>query len=995
MTHNKLLAAVRCALYAGVVSAVFTGVPAYAQSSGSETSTDKLDTIVVTGSRIRKIDIETEAPVVTITRADIEKQGFQSISDILQNVPAMGTPTISRASPLSAGENAGGTYISMRNLGAQRTLILLNGKRLGISTSGLSDISTIPTAAVERIEVLKDGASAIYGSDAIAGVVNIITRSNYNGAAGSVYYGQYDQDDGAITKGDFVMGFGSDRGSLTVAAEWTKEDAVRARDRDFSAYPQSDLHPDRGWTAAGQYGGFAPCSRGNTAIAPVCYIPGVAAGRYILRDGGNPYDSSHYRLQNTSTESPADKSNTNQQTDLRTPLENKSLYVDGSYKITDEIRFRTNVLYSNRLSSRTVAGYPMQASGFPQTAIGMSVDSYYNPFGSWHAPAGSTPQALGNWWRRSWEVPRVTDSELDTYRFSGAFEGVFEIGDRYFNWDVGYLNNQNKLLQKTFGNWNLARTQAAVGPSFLNAAGRVQCGTTLNPIGFDVCVPFNPFLQYGLEGDGGLYNNEELQKYLFQTEHNSGRTKTVVYTANLSGNIFTLPAGDLGFAVGYEHRNEHGAFTPDALAATAGSTNLASNPTSGGYKVDEVYLELQVPILADLPFAKELSLDVATRSSDYDTFGDTINSKVGFKWKPMDSLLIRGTWAEGFRAPTIADLYGGGSQTFATYTDPCDVQFGASRDAASATRARCRQDLGALADTFRQLGQGFLPVTSAGTQTPVAFFSSSGNPDLVPELSKSKTLGAVYSPSFVEGLNIALDWWEIKINQTIVQDSPGGILNDCYTQGIQERCFGFTRDSALGYVNTFRYGNRNAGYREVEGFDLDVTYRLPTDSWGAFSFAWNTTYTSRDEFVTQNNPLITHPEQNVSYGSAFRIRSNLNVGWELGDFGVSWNTRYYSAMKETCLNATLFPDECSNPGTYIPDLLGRPTLRNINVSGATAFHDIQFRWKAPWDATVSVGANNVFEKYGPIMYTQPSANVSYYGGFDIGRFWYARYTQRF
>ncbi len=984
MTHDKLLSAVRYALYTGVASAVFIGAPAVAQDN-DEAASEKLETVVVTGSRIRKVDIETEAPVLTISRQDIEKTGFQSVADILQNITATGTPPLSRASPLSAGENAGGTFISMRNLGAARTLVLLNGKRLGISTSGLSDISTIPAVAVERIEVLKDGASAIYGSDAIAGVVNIITRSNYNGAAASAYYGQYDEDDGQVTKGDFVIGFGSDKGSLTVAADWTEEDAVRAADRPYSAFPRSNLHPDLGWTVAGQYGGFA--------VAGSTPVTGFANGRYILRAGGDPYNRADYRLQNVDGNSPLDKSNTNLQTDLRTPLENKSLYVDGLYNITDNIRFRTNLLYSNRLAARTVAGYPMQAASFAQTAPGISVNSYYNPFGSWHTPEGGTPQALRAWWRRTWEVPRLSDSELDTYRFSGAFEGSFEIGDRYFDWDVSFLKNTNKVLQSTYGNLNLPRTQLAVGPSFFNTAiGRVQCGTPTAPIAFSACVPWNPLLEFGREGDGGLTNNQELQNFLFQEEHAKGKTETTVYAANLAGMAFALPAGDLGFAVGYEHRKEKGAFVPDALAVTGDSTNLSAGPTGGGYSVDEVYLELQVPILADLPFANEFSINAATRYSDYDTFGDTLNSKAGFRWKPIEQLLFRGTWAEGFRAPTISDLFGGGSQTFSFFTDPCDTNFGASREAGSAARANCVAAMGPLGNTYRQLGQGFNPVNTTNSQTPVAFTSGS-NPFLQPETSESKTLGVVWSPNFVEGLNFALDWWEIRIDQTIVADSPTQILNDCYVNGQTARCALFTRDPVLGYVSTLTFGGRNAGYRETEGYDFDVSYRLPTDSWGTFNAQWNTTYTVRDEFLSRNEPGI--PSQNTSFTSSFRIRSNLNLSWELGQFGASWNTRYYSAMKEGCLSAALFPEECSDPDYRFPNVNGVSVSSPTNVNGATTFHDVQFRWNAPWDATISLGANNVFEKVGPVMYSQPSANVSYYGGFDIGRFWYARYTQRF
>lgn len=1004
---TQLRDAITFALAVGATTIVGMG-SALAQTAAPVQDPTTLDRIQVTGSRIRQVDLETAQPVLTISRQDIEKQGFQSVADILQNISATGTPPISRASPLSAGENAGGTFISLRNLGAARTLVLLNGKRLGISTSGLSDVSTIPAVAVERIEVLKDGASSIYGSDAIAGVINIITRSNFEGAAASAYYGQYSEGDGSITKGDFVMGFTGKRGSLTAAAEWGKEDVVHASDRPYSAFPRSSLHPTDSWTAVGQFGGFAPVARGTTTAPPAAFIPGLTAGRRVLRDGGNPYNIADYRLQDTFTGTCAgatettgctpgstrDKSNTNLQTDLRTPLERKSLYVDGLFNITDDISFRTNLLYSNRSTDRTVAGYPMQAASF---ATPMSADSYYNPVGSKHGYA--TPTAISSWWRRTWEVPRVSSSELTTYRFSGAFEGSFEWADRYFDWDVSYLNNTNKLVQATYGNLNVGRTRAAVGPSFLNAQGRVQCGSAGAPIAFTDCVPFNPFLEFDRAGDGGLTNNQQLQNFLFQEEHATGETETTVMAANLAGSIVTLPAGDLAFAVGVENRKEKGSFVPDALAVTGNSTNLSAGPTGGRYTVDEIYAELQIPLLSELTFARELSLSLASRYSDYDTFGDTVNSKFGFKWKPIDAVLVRGTWAEGFRAPTIADLYGGGSQTFSFFTDPCDTNFGSSATNPT-TRANCVAAFGPTANSYRQLGQGFNPVNSPNSQTPVAFTSGS-NPTLLPETAVSKTLGVVWSPEFVQGLNLSLDWWNIRIENTIVSDSPSTILNDCFVQGIASRCSPqlFTRDSALGYVNFMNFGGRNAGYREVEGFDFDIAYRRVTESWGSFSVVSNSTYTSSDVLISTNDLRV--PLSDVGFTSSFRIRSNLNLGWQMGAFSVNWMARYYSSMKESC---TYFIPGSTTPNLECNEIVIAPTgavtgttsqISRRKRTGSTTFNDVQLRWEAPWNATVAVGANNVFEKVGPVMYTQPSANVSYYGGFDIGRFLYMKYTQRF
>ena len=986
MTCNStpLRDAICLALAVGAVSAAGTGV-----ATAQEATT--LDRIEVTGSRIRQVDVETAQPVLTISRTDIDKQGFSSVADILQNISAVGTPPISRANPLLSGENVGGTYISLRDLGATRTLILVNGKRLGISTGGLQDISTIPVSAIERVEVLKDGASSIYGSDAIAGVINIITRTNVEGVKGSVYYGQYSEGDGATRTADLVMGFKGERGSLTLGAEYAKEERVAAADRPYGAFPRSANHPTFGWTTVGEYGGFV--SRPADALPGVTYPAASASNpfrevRVVLRDGGNPRNPADYRPQDTNSLSTRDKSNTNLQTDLRTPQTRRSVFADGIYDITDTIRFRTNLLYSYRDANRQVAGYPYQSLAFGSP---MAANSYFNPLG----------KELNNWWRRTWEMPRNTRSELTTYRLTGALEGTFEFADRTFDWDVSYLYNNNKLTETATGDINLTALRASVGPSFLNSSGQVQCGTAANPINISQCVPYNPFLSFGQSGPGALTGNDALIRFLFPTMHSTAETTTKVLNANLAGSLFTLPAGDLGFAIGVEQRKESGEFSPDALVQSGNTSGLTAFPTGGSYKVDEVYAELNIPVLADLPGARELSFNVATRFSDYNTFGNTTNSKFGFKWKPIDSLLLRGTWAEGFRAPTIADLYAGGSQSFDFYTDPCDTRYGAAASSAT-VRARCQQlfPAGVNAANFRQLAQGFTPTTAANTQTPVAFLSGS-NAELTPETSTSKTLGFVYSPHFVQNFNISLDWWQIKVKNTIIADTANLILSDCYVNNIDARCAVFSRDPITGIVTDLKRTGINAGYREVEGFDLDVSYKLPTDRFGNFALQWNSTYTSRDDLVTTRNP-VTHPNPNTGVGWAgtttgthFRIRSNVMLSWDYGAFGASWTTRYYSGLKEACLSASTFPEECSDPNFRSPNNQGVSIGSPTNVRGATVFNDVQLRWNAPWDATIAVGANNVFGRVGPTLYSQPSANVSYYGGFDIGRFLYMKYTQRF
>lgn len=949
-------------------------VPAFAQHSAEATTLDRIE---ITGSRIRQVDLETAQPVLTISRADIERQGFNSVADILQNLTATGSPALSRASPLSAGETAGGSYVDMRGLGAQRTLVLINGKRLGMTTSGYQDVSSIPAAAVERMEVLKDGASAIYGSDAMAGVVNIITRRNVEGVTASVYHGQFSEGDGARTQYDVVAGWSNERASISLAAEHVEEKGVWAKDRGFSAHTYTDRHPDDGWTTVGQWGRITGFKGPGCSNSRGC--------SYSLDRGSQPGGPDSFHLSDN-TPFTGDVSNSNEQMHLQTPIKRDSIFVDARVDLNDQVRFNTQLAYNQRTTRRQVAGYPFQSGAAGITP--MSVDSWFNPFGNHHGY--ETPSDV-HWNRRTWEIPRVSTSELTTWQGVAAFEGSFEFGGRDFDWEAGYQYNRSELTQRATGNLHKQRVADATGPSFYNpATGKVECGTPDAPIAG--CRPWNPLVPYGQDDPYGLTGNPELQDWLFPEELSRGRTTTRNLFANLSGSLATLPAGELGFAVGAESRREDGRFVPDALAQTGATTNLAAGPTGGGYRVDEAYLELSVPVLRDLAGARELSLSAATRYSDYTTFGGTLNSKFGFTWKPIHQLLVRGTWAQGFRAPTISNLYGGGSETFTTgFRDPCDTIYGAAASSPE-VRARCAADI-ANADSYRQLGQGNEPITGSSGQTPRAFTNGS-NPDLEPETSTSRTLGLVWSPTFAEGLNIALDWWKIRIENTIVADHPNNILRDCYELGIAERCGGFTRDPELGIVDKLNYGNRNSGFRQAEGYDLEIGHKLET-RWGTLRADWKTTYVVAAEERTTNEADVPPIPSNgiaTNGGIGFRVRSNASLGWEQGNVGLSWSLRYFSAVKERCLDARNQPDECSHPDQRASWYSGS---RDYNRRGSVTFHDVQARYNLPWNATVSIGANNVFARQGPILYSQPSSNFSYYGGFDIGRFVYMKYQQRF
>ncbi|KRG78566.1 TonB-dependent receptor [Stenotrophomonas ginsengisoli] len=951
--------AVRLGLLPAGIAMVLAPSFASAQDSAAAGATT-LDRMEVTGSRIRGADIETQQPIVTLTRESLEQQGFTSVADVLQNLTSAGSPAISRAEALASGENVGGYYIDLRNLGATRTLVLMNGKRLGATTAGYQDLSQIPMAAVERIEILKDGASAIYGSDAIGGVVNVITRKRFDGAEAQVYVGQYDDGDGDTTTYSFTMGAEGERGGLTLSAEYSKQEPVWAKDRWFSRDGAlgPGTTPDY-WSATNEKGSFCnPCSTPNLKKDEPGYVSNDDAKWFTLAEGGDPANKNDYRPMTTE-----DNVNGNEQMMLMTGIERKSVYINGNYDLADAVSFNADILYNERNTEQQIAGYPYQSRnmGTPLTA-----DSAFNVLGS-----------DMTFRRRLWEMPRTTDSTLKTLRFAPSLSGYFDAAGRTFDWNVGAMWNRNELTKTARGDMSLLASEQALGASFIDADGVARCGTAASPIAG--CYAWNPLLPYGVAGAGSLADRN-VQNFLFPTYTDTGITKTTMFTADLAGSIMTLPAGDLGFAVGVEHRKEEGRFVPDAFAQSGYSSGLASTTTAGEYDLDEVYLELNIPVLSDLPFAKELTVNVASRYSDYSNFGDTTNSKIGFTWRPMDELLVRGTFAEGFRAPSIDNLYGGTGSSFESYIDPCSV--GAPGSVAG--NAACTA--AGVSPTYVQLNQNMAGCGSWPCQTPDEFISGS-NANLKPETSESTTLGLVWSPRFVAGLDISLDWYRYEISDMIISDSVDRILRDCYVLGNTSRCEGVNR-AADGHIDGMFYGLANLGQMETEGFDLGVKYRLPETAYGNFSFDWQTSYLSKYDEQNQNSAGEDITIGSVGSPGLFRVRSNFGVNWNLGDWTVNWTSRYYSGMKEGCISLDAgwcdLADRYAN-GEWDPQ----------RTTGSNTFHDIQVSYKAPWNATIAVGANNVFDHSGALQYSEPNSNYSYYGGFDIGRFMYMKYTQKF
>ncbi|MGY0558807.1 TonB-dependent receptor [Lysobacter sp. A421] len=971
---TKLRDAISFALVVGATTLAGSGV-ALAQDADQEgQQATTLDRIEVTGSRIRSVDAETSQPVLVLSREDIAKQGVTSVAEVLNRISAAG-PSLNRT--FNNGGD-GSANISLRNLGSSRTLVLVDGRRWATGLGGSVDLNTIPASIIERVEVLKDGASAIYGSDAIAGVINIITRDNYEGAEIRTHLGQFNQGDGERNSIEATIGANGERGNVILSLSRVEEGEVVAKDRAISADPVYGLGSDlySGYSANGKIWNSGPSGAYDPKIGDANFGVVGPGSTGIGPDGQQrygmdqvvPWDGANHAYNYA-----ADNY-------LLTPQTRTAMYLKGRYDITDSISLRADALYNERRSSQQLAGFPLSAGaafGSPEAAL--SGDSYFNPYNTLYGGDGRDV----DWSHRLTEQNRTYEQNVKTFHTYVGFEGSFQFADRYFDWDVGYAYNKNDQNDTQVGDANMLAVQAGVGPSFLDpTTGRVVCGTP-SGVGadgtpfdaniIDGCVPFNPL------SPAGAVNEQMLNAILFDA-HDNYQNRSESFTANLSGEIVELPAGMMGFAVGIESRKESGFDHPDAFVSAGYSSGNARQPTEGAYDLDEIYGELLIPILADMPGAQLLEVSLASRYSDYSNFGDTTNSKFGFKWKPIEDLLVRGNWAEGFRAPPISNLFRGLAASYESFGDICSADYG-GRNATIA--ASCLAD-GVPVD--------FLQRTNSGSKyfgQTIFPFDIGSNPNLGPETSVSKTLGLVYSPSFATGLDISLDWWNIKIENAISTPSIAYMLDQCYNGGDQSYCNLFSRGTPDHQIDQLLLGPQNLAVIEAEGYDLDVNYRTPETAYGQFNVGLNASYMAK--WDSQSTPQ-SEPENVVGIyfdqDPQWRLRANGSLDWTMGDFGVTWISRYYSSLVEDCP----FPGEglCSDDTRRIDT-----GLAARNKLGATTYHDVQARYELPWNGTVKLGVNNVFKKIAPTSYSV-FAN-SFDPQYDIpdSRYIYMEYVQRF
>lgn len=933
--------------------------PAPAAQSSDEATT--LDRVEVTGSRIRRVDAENASPVVMISREAIEQTGKVTLGDLVQELPNMaGAPTNPQ---VNNGGGTGAAAIDLRGFGSQRTLMLINGRR-----AVNNDVNAIPSSAVERIEVLTSGASSVYGSDAVAGVVNFIMRRDFEGLEASVDYGISANGDGERNGGSITFGQVSDKGNIIAGLNYNRFDGISSADREFSkdaTYLYSGAVTVFGSSRNPR--GFIALPAGSPLRArygcnSVTRVPG-AAGTTLdeYRCYSGAADSYNYQSANL----------------VMTPQERTNGFFLANYQVTDDIRAFTEVYHNKTSSNFAIAALPFDARS---DAVTISADSYYNPFGITFGP-----DAVGNvvdFRSRFTSLgQRMSYYNTSTSQIVAGLEGFF--ADTW-KWDFALNYGHSDRNNQSYGYVYYAGLADAMGPSFRDTDGVVKCGAPGAVIAN--CTPLNIF---NIDDPATIAT---LQSYEARPMYQQVYIQRG-FEANMSGEIFQMPAGAAQLAFGAVRRRDYKRSEVDFIAKANDtgtcfiSQEACGSGLTGAFSVKELYAELFLPILSDMPFAQALNVNFGTRYSDYSNFGETTNSKLQVEWRPLDGLLFRGTAAEVFRAPTIDDLYTGPSGNAPQASDPC-VGYGATGTPRN-HEAACGAPTGAT-----DIPATGIESTGLAQTTGVVSGSVYAGYALTPEEGKSFDWGMVYDPEFLPGVSINLDFWRLYLNDTITTIQAQNVLDICYADGSSPFC-GFINRGRDGQINYIEQPTVNLGRLDAKGWDMGLRYRLTDTPFGAWQVGLDGTYIAQwdnDTDPTSDNDFVKHiaGQYDKAYGNYARVRSRAFVNWSKGDFSASWRTRYVGGFKigSDDLRAGTSADAgCQYDPQYCYEV----------PYGSYVSHSINAGLKVAGHARVELGIDNLLDKQPPIMYQNNvlNANTDVNTYDTVGRYYWARYSVKF
>ena len=939
---------------AGVMLALATsGGAVHAQSINDEEAIS-LEEVVVTGSRIQRPEFTQAAPVVAVTQEQIQRFATPDLGVILSELPAIGaTGTLTGNTAAAGGGNAvaGVSSVDLRRLGLNRTLVLVDGRRhvAAVGGSAQVDISTIPAPLVERIDVVTGGASAIYGSDAVSGVVNVILKDDFEGLEFNVSGADSIESVGNQNFSTSVVGgfdFAQDKGHITLFGGVDDLEQTFSTDiRQFSDFStianpadtgENDGIPDR--LTVPNVG--SELINGNTVVNPF----GGPAGILTFDSNGNPVP----QTLRSGTNSFAFGNFPNGcntcffgETAEDFQPEVDKVYIGGNidYDITDHL----NVYGSAKYVETDIIQLFQPIFAFGTDAINV-VD---NPFLD-----QDTRQTLLDAGQQTATIARFfddlgfrfADNKRELTQFVAGVKGDFNLGDNNFKFDVSYVDGETENTRNTPNDLIVDNFTAALDAVVDPTTGQIVCRdpsvASVNP---GACVPFNPF---GL-GQASAASQDFISATTTRTDIVAQQVLTASLVSDTSS-FLNLPGGAIDYVVGFEYRDESSVTLTDPLTQSGVLAGAATPDDTGDFDVTEYFAEISLPILKDRKFAHELTVSAAYRDADYSHAGDADAWKVDLIWAPFESFNFRGTIGEAVRAPNINEAFSSRSPGFATVTDPCDAaDLGNDPDRA----ANCAA-LGIPA--------GFIANDNVSVDT-----ISGGNPDLFSEASDSFTVGLVWQPHFVEGLSISADYYDIEISDAILFVDPQDIANNCVdsSTGLDEGfCSQITRDPITNDIALIESGFLNASALNTSGYDVNIDYRnielgrLGLPGSVDFNIFFNF-LTELDRFEFQALPEEVNVEDGEVGDPDFQYR--MSASYRLNDLNVTWTTRFI----DRSFRLDLSPDGDIEEDNDIPFVASQTT------------HDLSANYLINDTFSVYGGVRNIFDQTAPGFVNNPLYDI--------------------
>jgi outer membrane receptor protein involved in Fe transport len=916
--------------------------------------------VVGTGSRLRSKDYQTASPIVSFGSDLLEKQGVTNVTNFLTGLPSLVGSSTSRD---NSGDRAGIGYtglnlLNLRNLGVDRTLVLINGRRqvAGVQGSQAVDINTIPVSLIERVDVLTGGASAIYGADGVTGVVNFVLKQNFEGVsaqaqAGISKYGDSGDRFAALTAGH---NFAGGRGNVTLAYEYGSSDRLQTRDR-----PQFTGSRQIGFFRNPDYTPNTPGVYSRTPLNDVRYEWSSRQGAVDVTFDGVPDFRGDGKPYNLGTEIPGGYSRGSDDTlvsdygnDLLPSIKRHVVNFNARFEVSPALKLFVETKYANTKSY----------------SLGQPTFDYYlfvpqdNPYIPASIQAAIDPNYGGVLVTRdNFDLgQRGENIKRETFRSVIGAEGDLSSSLHY---EVSYVFGRTDVTNHFVNDRYTDRFNAALDAVRDPATGQITCRVNLEPAAAPTitfkpgeCRPINLFGEGRSDPAGVDFVRANTTERSRITQH--------VVNASLSGNtssFFNLPGGPVGFVVGGEYRRESSRFVPDVLEQQGLTFSNKLGITAGKFEVKEAFGELDLPLLKDKPFFHVLDISGAVRYADYTSTGGATTWKVDAAWAPIRDIRFRGTISQAVRAPNIGELYGAAGQTYTFFDDPClpsNVGLGKS------TRpANCVALLTAAGLTPAQIA------SFEDTRTVNIAGISSGNPNLQPEKARTWTAGVVIQPSFVRGLAIAVDWYDIKLKQAINTVDAQKLAELCVDQPTIDNpfCASIVRAPGSGLIVDYTVQPQNVAAFRTSGLELNVNYAFSIEKIGNFQLKLVGNYLNKLTFVDSPG---AEPRSTLGETYQPQYQAFLSASYQSGQFGfnysLSWwdKTRRYSA------------DRTNGNPNYVDPKYAWYKERWV--------HNISANFTVNKTSEFYAGINNLFNQQpdlGSITYPTETSGTSFYAGF--------------